>query len=187
MSKRRSTRISNRTQDENLIFQISDDEPIIEQPDDELVQEDLLEVPFKRKNKKPKREKKAIHQERCFLCKKCKPCLQDKIKAAMHSNPNMAAGDQFILESLAHSTATELVNIFVDLLQYKVMAALSVGSPLKNQPVLTTKRNLCRFVFPVDPAFFLLGDDPVNPPPQKWQLIPKPFFFVGRRKQNSRL
>ncbi len=62
MSKRRSTRISNRTHsavldpdsavlssdsaDENLIFQISDDEPIIEQPDDEPVQEDLLEVWF---------------------------------------------------------------------------------------------------------------------------------------------
>jgi hypothetical protein len=127
-------RISNRTQDENLIFQISDDEPIIEQPDDELVQEDLLEVPFKRKNKKSKREKKARNQERHFLCKKCKPCLQDEVTAAIHSNPNMAAGDRFILESLAFSTATELVNTFVDLIQYKVMAALSVGSPLKNQP-----------------------------------------------------
>ena len=100
----------------------------------------------------------------------------------MHSNPNMAAGDQFILESLAHSTATELVNTFVDLLQYKVMAALSVGSPVKTQPVLTTKRNLCRFIFPVDPAFFLLGDDPVNPPPQKWQLIPKPFLWDEENK-----
>ena len=182
MSKRRSTRISNRTQDGNLIFQVeSDDElqPTIEQHAyaDETVQEDLLEEPFKRKNKKPKREKKARNQERRFLCKKCKPCLQDEIKAAMHSNPNMVAADQFILESLAHSTATELVNTFVDLLQYKVMAALSVGSPVKNQPVLTTKRNLCRFVSPVDPAFFLLGDDPVNPPPQKWQLIPKPFLW----------
>lgn len=186
MSKRRSTRISNRTSavfgDENSIFQISDDEPIIEQPDDEPVQEDLLEVPVKRKNKKPKREKNAKNQERRFLCKKCKPCLQHEVTAAIHSNPNMATGDRFILESLAFSTATELVNTFTDLIQYKVMAALSVGSPVKSQPVLNMKRNLCRFVFPVDPAFFLHGDEPVNPPPQKWQLIPKPFLWDEEKK-----
>ena len=179
MSKRRSTRISNCTQDENLIFQISDDESTIEQPVDETVQQNLLEVPIKRvkrKNKQPKGEKKS--QERRFLCKKCKPCLQDEVTAAIHSNPNMAAGDQFILESLAFSTATELVNTFVDLIQYKVMAALSV----KSQPVLTTKKNLCRYVFPLDPAFFLLGEDPVNPPPQKWQLIPKPFLWDEEKK-----
>ena len=183
MSKRRSTRISNRTQDGNLIFQVeSDDElqPTIEQHAgaDETVEDLLLlEETFKRKNKKPKREKKARNQERRFLCKHCKPCLQDEVTAAIQSNPNMASGDRFILESLAFSTATELVNTFTDLIQYKVMAALSVGSPVKSQPVLNTKRNLCRFVFPVDPAFFLHGDEPVNPPPQKWQLIPKPFFL----------
>ena len=182
MSKRRSTRISNRTQDGNVIFQIeSDDElqPTIEQhaEADAPVQEDLLEGPFKRKNKKPKREKKARNQERRFLCKYCKPCLQDEVTAAINSNPNLPAGDRFIIESLAFSTASELVNTFVDLIQYKVIAALSVGSPVKSQPVTTTKRNLCRFIFPVDPAFFLHGDEPVNPPPPKWQLIPKPFLW----------
>ena len=90
--------------------------------------------------------------------------------------------DRLILESLALSTASELVNTFVDLLSYKVMAALSVGSPVKSQPILNTKRNLCRFIFPVDPAFFLLGDDPVNPPPQKWQLIPNPFLWDEEKK-----
>jgi hypothetical protein len=90
---------------------------------------------------------------------------------------------QLVIGSSLNSTATELVNTFVDLIQYKVMAALSVGSPVKNQPVLTTKRNLCRFIFPVDPAFFLHGDDPVNPPkPQKWQLIPKPFLWDEEKK-----
>jgi hypothetical protein len=102
MSKRRSTRISNRTQDGNSIVQIdSDDElqPRTEIQDDEPVQEYLLEAPnFKRKNKKTKREKKAKNQERRFLCKKCKPCLQDEVTAAIHANPNMAAGDRFILE-----------------------------------------------------------------------------------------
>jgi hypothetical protein len=84
---------------QSKVEQVDELQPEIEQQN-EHVPEDLLEVAFKRKNKKSKRDKRARNQERSFPCKRCKTFLQDEITAAMHLHPNMAAGDMLITLNL---------------------------------------------------------------------------------------